>query len=400
MPINIIRASLRQLTGAAQLFNAYRVFYNQASDIGKATEFLKDRITLKQSLVMLAVDTDRPDEPVGFMQLYFGFSSILAGSRLILNDLYVAESARRQGIGEKLIRAAQGYAEEKGFDSIALETAPDNIAAKQLYRKLGFTQTPSSTEYDSFTLQIAKKIQAEPKKIQRDGRPLVVITGVTSGLGAAMVNEFAKRNWMIAGCGRSGTEITKLKERLGESHQFDIVDVNDDNAVEQWSEKIAQSCGKINILINNASIIHHPATTWEIPTAEFRQVMEINVMGTVQCVHHMKSNLDESAKIINISSGWGRAGNIRQSAYCASKFAIEGLTQSLALELKDSAQIAVTLDPRDGVATPMLQTCAPEYMSEAPTPEDWAAVAVPYILSINVANNGQALTCPEVPKKN
>ena len=90
----------------------------------------------------------------------------------------------------------------------------------------------------------------------------------------------------------------------------------------------------------------------------------------------------------------GREGEAELAPYCASKFAIEGITKSLALELPYSMAV-VALDPGGSISTPMLYSCAPQYVNESPTPEMWSQHAIPYILKITIDKNGASLTCPE-----
>ena len=90
----------------------------------------------------------------------------------------------------------------------------------------------------------------------------------------------------------------------------------------------------------------------------------------------------------------GREGEAELAPYCASKFAIEGITKSMALELPYGMAV-VALDPGGSISTPMLHSCAPQYVNESPTPEMWSHDAIQYILNITIDKNGASLTCPE-----
>lgn len=394
--VRIVRATLPHLPLVAPLFNEYRKFYQKPDDLILAEQFMQQRFEQRDSIVLLALSED--EKAMGFAQLYRQLSSVSATNYLVLNDLFVSPDHRRHGIGRALLNESILAAREEHASKIVLETAPDNSEAQALYESNGFTKTDSS--YWTYTLPLQLAPHHAPvaptvhQPLARNGRSLVVITGVTSGLGAAMIDEFAHRGWMIAGCGRSVSEIAKLRGKFGSQHSFEIVDVADIDAVQQWGKTIQESCGgEINLLINNASIINRPAKSWDIPLMEFKKVIDVNVMGVVSAIHVMMPMMSSQGVIVNISSGWGRAGDSNVSAYCASKFAIEGLTQSMAKELPEGMAV-VSLDPRDGVRTPMLQICCPEYMEQAPTPEAWAHTSVPFILALNATNNGQALTCP------
>lgn len=226
---------------------------------------------------------------------------------------------------------------------------------------------------------------------------LVVITGVTQGLGRALIDRFAELGWTIIGCGRSAEKIKQLQNKFHNKHDFQIVDVSDAKAVHRWGEYILQNYSVPDLLINNASIVNKNAPLWEISASEFENIMNINVNGIVNVIRTYVPAMIEKkcGTIINISSGWGRNGEAELAPYCASKFAIEGISQSMALELPEELTV-VSLDPGGGINTPMLHSCAPEYVASSPTAEAWSHVAIQYMLSITRQDNGKALTCPKV----
>ncbi len=133
-------AQIEDLDSLAPLFDAYRVFYKQDSDLELAKHFLSNRLLKSESVIFLAKDDDRP---LGFTQLYKTFSSVSAQHSWILNDLYVREDVRGKGIGEKLLKRAQKFALDDDAKGLALETGSDNPAQK-LYEKLGWEK---ETEY-------------------------------------------------------------------------------------------------------------------------------------------------------------------------------------------------------------------------------------------------------------
>ncbi|WP_369903567.1 SDR family oxidoreductase [Bacillus manliponensis] len=226
---------------------------------------------------------------------------------------------------------------------------------------------------------------------------LVVITGVTQGLGRALIDRFTELGWTVIGCGRSAEKGKQLQSEFHNKHNFQVIDVSDTKAVDSWGKYILKQYGAPQLLINNASIVNQNAPLWMISAEEFEGVMDINVNGVVNVIRTYVPAMIEKKRgtIINISSSWGRAGEAELAPYCASKFAVEGLTQSLALELPEELTV-VSLDPGGGINTPMLHACAPEYIASSPTAEDWSHVAIQYILSITRKDHGKALTCPEV----
>jgi NAD(P)-dependent dehydrogenase (short-subunit alcohol dehydrogenase family) len=96
--------------------------------------------------------------------------------------------------------------------------------------------------------------------------------------------------------------------------------------------------------------------------------------------------------IVNFSSGWGRSVDAEVAPYCASKWAVEGLTQALAQELP-STMAAVSLNP-GVINTEMLQSCFGGSASSYPSPDSWARTAVPFILGISASDSGRPLTAP------
>jgi ribosomal protein S18 acetylase RimI-like enzyme len=134
----IRRAVASDAAAVAPLFDAYRQFYGKESNRALAEQFLERRLTNGESIVLVAESRTAGVEPLGFVQLYPTFSSIGCGPAWVLNDLFVAEGARRVGVAEALMHAATGAAKRAGVPSISLSTAHDNFAAQALYTKLGY----------------------------------------------------------------------------------------------------------------------------------------------------------------------------------------------------------------------------------------------------------------------
>ncbi|PAE16159.1 GNAT family N-acetyltransferase [Virgibacillus sp. 7505] len=143
--MTIIRASIQDVKETAILFDQYRQFYKQVQDLIGAEAYITERLEKGDSAIFLAKDGD---EYVGFTQLYPTFSSIGMKRAWILNDLYVAENARKQGVGEKLLDVAEAFARETGAGSIALSTAPDNEKAQRLYERKGYERDKQFYHYE------------------------------------------------------------------------------------------------------------------------------------------------------------------------------------------------------------------------------------------------------------
>jgi ribosomal protein S18 acetylase RimI-like enzyme len=142
----IQKATISDLDSLSVLFDLYRVFYEQTSDLEGAREFLKARILNDESVVFMAVDGEHP---VGFVQLYPSFSSVSMVRSWVLNDLYVKEQFRGRGAGEKLIHNAIQFVKETGAKGILLETGKENSKAQRLYEKVGFERESNYFYYFS-----------------------------------------------------------------------------------------------------------------------------------------------------------------------------------------------------------------------------------------------------------
>ena len=136
----IRRATPADLPALAPLFDAYRRFYGQPGDVARADAFLRERLQRNESVVLLA---ERDGAAAGFTQLYPMFSSVRTARLWILNDLFVAEHARRAGVARALLDAAAAFARDDGARGIMLETARDNAPARALYRAAGWSEDAS-----------------------------------------------------------------------------------------------------------------------------------------------------------------------------------------------------------------------------------------------------------------
>lgn len=132
----IIELTLDYLNEISVLFDQYRVFYGQKSDIAAAADFIAARIASNDSKIFMQM-TD--NEAAGFVQLYPSFSSVAMKRSFYLNDLFVAVKFRNQGVATALIKKAADFARINHATRITLCTHVDNNAAKSLYLKSGFS---------------------------------------------------------------------------------------------------------------------------------------------------------------------------------------------------------------------------------------------------------------------
>lgn len=147
MTISISRAGPADLDALALLFDAYRQFYGQPSDVAAARDWLRSRLRVGESMVLVA---RRGADMVGFVQLYPMFSSVRLARTWILNDLYVLPTNRRGGVARALMDAAADFARADGAAGISLETERDNAAARALYRAAGWHE--DATQWYSLAL--------------------------------------------------------------------------------------------------------------------------------------------------------------------------------------------------------------------------------------------------------
>ena len=223
------------------------------------------------------------------------------------------------------------------------------------------------------------------------------LTGCTSGLGYELLLGFAEKGHTLASCARSSDKIEALKEKLPLPHYLASVDVSDDEAVQAFCEEAHSLTGPPDLLINNAAIINPNAPLWKIPATDFDQLTAININGTANLIRHTLPYMirEEKGIIVNLSSGWGRSTAPEVAPYCASKWAIEGLTQALAQELPPGLA-AIPLNPGI-IDTPMLQTTFGPSASGFPNARQWTQTAIPFLLNLTPAQNGHP---PHRPVKN
>jgi GNAT superfamily N-acetyltransferase len=142
------RVSIRDLDNLVPLFDGYRRFYGQRSDLTAARAYLRDRIERDESVIYLAFT--HPGEAAGFTQLYPSFSSVSLKPLWILNDLYVRSDVRRGGVARALLERARLHALETGAKGLTLTTGVTNIAAQALYESCGWQRDDEFFQYHLF----------------------------------------------------------------------------------------------------------------------------------------------------------------------------------------------------------------------------------------------------------
>ena len=221
---------------------------------------------------------------------------------------------------------------------------------------------------------------------------LILITGISKGLGYAMTEGFIQQGHTVIGCARSSDAIDKIRHSYGAPNDFTSVDVANEQLVKNWALDVLQKYEPPDLVINNAAITNYLAPLWEIPSEEFSDLIDINIKGVANIIRHFVPAMVKKKRgiIVNFSSGWGRSTSAQVAPYCASKWAIEGLTRSLAQELP-TGMAAIPLNPGI-IHTDMLSISFGEEAANYTPVSDWVLKAVPFILKLKPKDNGIPLT--------
>ncbi|MEM7081209.1 MAG: GNAT family N-acetyltransferase [Pseudomonadota bacterium] len=146
--MDVIEAQAEHLDALSVLLDRYRQFYGKASDLASAESFVRARLAARDAVFLIArVERDQGDLAAGFAQLFSSFSTVAGTRILLLGDLYVQPSLRRQGVGRALIRKAKQYAQSHRFSGIKLDTQDSNRVARALYESEGFQELHGVRQY-------------------------------------------------------------------------------------------------------------------------------------------------------------------------------------------------------------------------------------------------------------
>jgi len=223
---------------------------------------------------------------------------------------------------------------------------------------------------------------------------VVCITGCTRGLGRAMVDEFIKLGWIVAGCGRNPEAVEALHERLHNPHFIQPCDVADEASVAQFCQTMIATVGPPDLLLNNAATINPNRPLWKMSASDIDSIVDTNIKGSIAMMRHLLPEMLAAKRgvVVNFSSGWGRSTAAEVAPYCATKWAIEGLSQAVAQETEGKVAI-VALNPGI-IDTDMLRSTFGPHAGQYPNAQRWAKTAVPFLASLGPKQNGRALTAP------
>lgn len=216
----------------------------------------------------------------------------------------------------------------------------------------------------------------------------VCISGVSKGLGQALSIEFSQRGWKVAGCARTTSALVKLGSQLSNPHFFQSVDITNLKEVITFSEEVIENLGTPTLLVNNAGKINSNALLHDVSEDEFLEVFKVNVCGTHNMIKAFLPKMEglSQGMIVNFSSYWGQSTAAEVAPYCASKWAIEGLTRALSQELPSNLS-TVALNP-GVIDTDMLRSCFGDAAGSHEKPEDWAKHAVDCLENLSKSDNG------------
>jgi NAD(P)-dependent dehydrogenase (short-subunit alcohol dehydrogenase family) len=186
--------------------------------------------------------------------------------------------------------------------------------------------------------------------------------------------------------------IGELRQRHGPPHDFESLDVATDWQVQAWATRVLKTTGTPDLLLNNAALMNRNAPLWKLSADEFDPVIDVNIKGVTNVLRHFLPAMvaRRSGVVVNFSSGWGRSTAPEVAPYCATKYAIEGLTLALAQELP-SDMAAVPLNPGI-IDTEMLRESFGDSAGSYPSAKEWSERAVPFLLQLGPEDNGKSLS--------
>lgn len=197
---------------------------------------------------------------------------------------------------------------------------------------------------------------------------VVLVTGAGRGLGRALVQRLHARGALVAGCSRSGSDLDSLTLDLNGVREPPLLmtaDVTDTRSVERWVAAARERWGRVDGLINNASVLGDREPLRDVDVEAWRRVIDANLTGAfIACRAVLPAMRDAGAgSIVNVSSGVGNRPRESWGAYAVSKWALEAFSWNLALEER-SAGIRVNVVDPGAMRTEMRHAA---YPSEDPT---------------------------------
>lgn len=193
---------------------------------------------------------------------------------------------------------------------------------------------------------------------------VALITGGSKGIGKAVAKAYAREGAKVFICARGETELEKTADEIrsaGGEVDYAVVDLADPGDIERLARRVQESCGTVDVLVNNASVLGPRVPILEYPLDAWEEVLRVNVTAVFLLSRDIAKIMlgRKQGSIINVSSGVGRTGKPRWGAYAVAKFGVEGLTQVMAEELKEEGIRVNAVNP-DGTRTAMRAAAYPE----------------------------------------
>lgn len=214
----------------------------------------------------------------------------------------------------------------------------------------------------------------------------IVITGVSRGLGYALARRYAEQGHAVYGC-------APAQHGPGGGVHYTQLDITDSRLVAEWGKQIVEQT-PVDLLVNNAGIIMPQTVFWCLPQDKFDLTIRTNVNGTANVIRTFLPSMVKRQKgiILNILSGGAKQCLHGSAAYNTSKWAIEGLTKTLAKELPEGVAVIGVMP--GATNTFMLRRVIGKDALKTPSIEDWIDRAAPFILQIPTSMNGKIVTIP------
>ncbi len=176
---------------------------------------------------------------------------------------------------------------------------------------------------------------------------VAIITGASSGIGEATARELAARGASVVLASRAAGKLEALRHEISASGGVALVvetDVSDRDSVEAMVGRAVEELGSLNVLVNNAGL-GLSGKVAEVRAEDVRHVFEVNTVGPLNCIQSALPHMGEGGHIINVSSVVGRRAIPKVGAYCASKFALNALTDALRVEIADRGITVTSVYP-------------------------------------------------------
>ena len=225
---------------------------------------------------------------------------------------------------------------------------------------------------------------------------VILITGASSGIGEGIARELAGAGAKVMLGARRTERLDAIATEIratGGMVETRALDVTDRADVQAFAQAAVAAFGRIDVLVNNAGVMPlSPLSAGKHD--EWERMVDVNIKGVYHVVRAFLPAMLERQQgvVVNFSSGWGRSTSPEVAPYCATKWAIEGMTQALADELP-AGLAAIPLNPGI-IHTEMLDSCFGEHAAAYPSAEQWASSAVPFLLNLSSKDNGNPLTAP------